>query len=423
MEPVSIPLRNRYGDVIAYTVISPEDFEKISKLKCHIIVNNITKKSYVSTKIDKKNVLLHHFIIGRPEEGMVVDHINGDGLDNRRENLRHATKKQNSQNKNVVISKKTSQYIGVCQIKNSKKFAAACGNYNLGRHENEKEAGKRYDICAYIVYGAGAKTNNLISYDEAIKQFSLEDILVKPKEKKHRNLPAGLYIRQSAQGSKYFAQIHSRKYSIKLKSSYFDTEEEAMMELTNFRNHIKKLDDAELQKHYDRKITKNNEGLAVIKLDNSKHIIVDTDMWYELSLKKWWMNAHGYLTGTVDGVETLMHIYLYKTHIGEIHPNHVVDHVNNVRHDNRLCNLRVNTLSGNAHNSRKTKNSSSKYYGVYWNARDKKWLACITHNYKQYNLGNYKDEIDAAKAYNVKAREIYGELANLNVISNEEPKD
>jgi hypothetical protein len=419
MEYVSIPLRNRDGEVIAHTLVSQEDYEGVCKFKWHINIKTISKKSYVSTKRDKKNVLLHHFIIGHPDDGMVVDHINGDGLDNRRSNLRHVSKKQNSQNRNVVISNKTSKYLGVAKIKNSKKYEVACGSHNLGRHEDEIKAAKRYDICAYLVYGEGAKTNNLISFNEATTQFKLEDILVKPKQRQHKDLPAGLYIRKTTKSDKYYAYIHSRKHSIKLMSSYFECKEDAMKELNGFRNKIQELDKLEFQEHCQRDITLSNQGLAVINLNNNKHIIVDADKWHDLSLKKWWINAHGYLIGTILGVETLMHVYLYKTFVGDIPPNHIIDHINNVRHDNRLCNLRINTLSGNAHNSRKTNNSTSKYYGVYWNSNRNNWLACISQNYKQYNLGLYKKEIDAAKAYNVKAIELYGELANLNDIHSE----
>lgn len=422
MEPISIPLKNRHGEIVAHSLISPEDFENVSKFKWHMYHNSISKKSYVVAKIDKKNVLLHHFIIGRPKDNMIIDHINGDGLDNRRENLRHASKKQNSQNMNRNVSSKTSSYIGVAKIKNSTKFEVACGNYKLGRYEDEKEAAKLYDICAYLVYGEGAKTNHLITYQEATSQYKLEDIIVKPRERQHKDLPAGLYARETAGGVKYFAQLHSRKHAVKLKSSYFENKDDALLELNKFRNHIQQLEAKALDEHYKKDISTNNEGLAVIQLGNDKTIIVDANLWHELSLQTWWI-SHGYIRGMIDGTETMMHTYLYKKYIGDIPNDHVIDHINKVKHDNRLCNLRVNTLSGNAHNVRKTKNASSKYYGVYWDKKGERWFACITKNYMQYNIGVFKDEIDAAKAYNVKAKELFGEFANLNVIPDERAKD
>ena len=93
----------------------------------------------------------------------------------------------------------------------------------------------------------------------------------------------------------------------------------------------------------------------------------------------------------------------------------IVDHINNNRKDNRISNLRENTSSGNNHNKSKTKNASSKYFGVYYSKRDDKWLASITLNNKQYHIGLFKYEIQAAKAYNIKATELYGDKANLNI--------
>jgi hypothetical protein len=414
MESVSLPLQNRYGDVIGHTLIDAKDFEKVSKLKWHMHTNKVSKKLYVASKIGGKNVMLHHFVFRRPDDNMVIDHINGDGLDNRLGNLRHVTKKQNSQNKNTIIRQRTSRYIGVCKVKNSHKFVASCGKHKLGRYEDEREAGMRYDVCAYLIYGEGAKTNNLISYDKAKANYKLEDIICKPKERLHKDLPAGMYIKQTPKGDKYYAQIHSRKHSIRLRSVYHDCKEDALKMLNEFRQKVCELDKSCLDEHYKQDIPTNNEGLAVICLKSEKHVIVDKDIWHDLSLKKWWMNAHGYVIGTVDGVETPMHTYLYKTFVADIPPNYIIDHINNIRHDNRLSNLRVNTLSGNAHNAKKTKNASSKYYGVYWNKRSNRWFAAITYKYKHYHIGIFKDEIDAAKAYNVRAVELYGEFANVN---------
>jgi HNH endonuclease/AP2 domain len=418
----SIPMKNRVGDVIAQTIVSPEDFEKVSHYKWHLIGE---RNKYASTKINKKNVMLHHLIIGKPEEGMVVDHINGNGLDNRRENLRHASKKQNSQNRSVIVSNKTSVYIGVSKTKNSKKYEVSCATYKLGKHEDEAKAARLYDICAYLVYGEGAKTNNLISFEEAVSKYKLEDILVPSRTKSNKDLPTGVFTRKyKGNIISYYAKLEIRKLSLKFCSKYFKSKEEAIEELNKFKTIIEEEKKKQLAEHHSKNISYNSDGMAVIFTSNGKELIVDNDLWHDLSLKNWWVNIHGYVVGTIDGIYTLMHQYLYKKHVGEIPVDNVIDHINNVRHDNRLCNLRLNTISGNSHNKTKTKNSSSKYYGVRWFARDKKWLAYITKDHKQYNLGTYKSEIDAARAYNVKAKELYGDYANLNDIFNDElPKD
>ena len=56
----------------------------------------------------------------------------------------------------------------------------------------------------------------------------------------------------------------------------------------------------------------------------------------------------------------------------------------------------------------------SKYLGVYWYTRDKCWRAQIKINGKRYHLGYFKEETDAAKAYDRSAHIHHGEFANLN---------
>jgi group I intron endonuclease len=62
------------------------------------------------------------------------------------------------------------------------------------------------------------------------------------------------------------------------------------------------------------------------------------------------------------------------------------------------------------------KNSSSKYVGVSWDKSSKKWVSYINYMKKRYRLGLFEIENDAALAYNIKALELYGEDAKLNII-------
>jgi hypothetical protein len=76
-----------------------------------------------------------------------------------------------------------------------------------------------------------------------------------------------------------------------------------------------------------------------------------------------------------------------------------VDHINNIRTDNRLINLRWATSSENARHKNKKANCSSIYKGVCWDKQKNKWTAQCK-NKKQTHLGAFNDEQDAAKAYN-----------------------
>lgn len=91
-----------------------------------------------------------------------------------------------------------------------------------------------------------------------------------------------------------------------------------------------------------------------------------------------------------------------------------VDHVNHNRLDNRRCNLRIATRSENQANSNSRRNSSSKYKGVSLCNQTKLWRASIQCGNKQCTIGRFKNEEDAAKAYDLFACRIHGEFAMLN---------
>tara|TARA_R110002153_G_C13027118_1_gene468252 strand:- start:130 stop:600 length:471 start_codon:yes stop_codon:yes gene_type:complete len=82
----------------------------------------------------------------------------------------------------------------------------------------------------------------------------------------------------------------------------------------------------------------------------------------------------------------------------------VVDHINGVKTDNRLENLQVITQRENA--SKDKKGGSSKYTGVSWSKRDKKWLTHIRINGKVKHLGTFTDELEAAQAYKIALRSL-----------------
>lgn len=92
-----------------------------------------------------------------------------------------------------------------------------------------------------------------------------------------------------------------------------------------------------------------------------------------------------------------------------------VDHISGDRSDSRLANLRMSTQTQNMGNSQKSKSiTSSKYKGVYWNKRDKRWIARINKDKKMVWCKYFKDEIAAAHAYDKKLIEEYGEYAMTN---------
>lgn len=133
-----------------------------------------------------------------------------------------------------------------------------------------------------------------------------------------------------------------------------------------------------------------------------------------------------YATTTIrqtDGrrMMTQMHRMIMKVTDKKIFIDHK-DHngINNQKSNLRICNYALNNC-----NKISQVSSTSKYLGVSWHQYKRKrkdgsyhyygyWTAVLGKRDKQYRLGLFKDEIEAAKAYDKKALEIHGEFANLN---------
>ncbi len=97
---------------------------------------------------------------------------------------------------------------------------------------------------------------------------------------------------------------------------------------------------------------------------------------------------------------------------------YLIDHINGNKADNRIENLRAATKTQNQQNTHKVRGKLSKYRGVTeWRGKKKRkrWHAQIRVNKKQLHIGDFNDEIEAAKAYNTAAVLHFGEFASLNL--------
>lgn len=95
------------------------------------------------------------------------------------------------------------------------------------------------------------------------------------------------------------------------------------------------------------------------------------------------------------------------------------DHINHCGLDNREYNIRICTNQQNCQNQ-KISNHTSKYKGVSWHKQ--KWQAQICYSRKCIYLGLFNNEIEAAKIYDKKAKELFGEFANCNFITKKHTK-
>lgn len=107
------------------------------------------------------------------------------------------------------------------------------------------------------------------------------------------------------------------------------------------------------------------------------------------------LNDKGYIEIGMQGRRVKAHRAAWAIFHGYIAAGDI-DHINGVRNDNRIDNLRVVDRTGNSRNSAKHKNNVSGLSGVYWRERDKRWIALISFNGIQKHLGQFKCLLDAA---------------------------
>lgn len=157
-----------------------------------------------------------------------------------------------------------------------------------------------------------------------------------------------------------------------------------------------------------------------IQLSQSKQAIVDDDDYALVAAYKWhavkngqnWY-AHTKVPHPQQGgrVSFSMHRLILGLDFGDRREG---DHVNGNGLDNRRANLRISTHSQNSKNRKNHKPGSSRFKGVSWHVHSRKWHAQIQCDGVKHTLGYFQDETDAAKAYDVAAKELHGAHARTN---------
>jgi hypothetical protein len=139
-------------------LVDDEDFELVSKYKWNLTING--KAKYGQTKINGKNVRIHRLVMNA-KAGQIVDHVNGNGLDNRKSNLRFCTKSQNSANR-TSIQDNQSGILGVHWDKKRLKWVMQIRGIEKKMQKYFHcpfAAAKEYDSLAKKYFGKFAKTN------------------------------------------------------------------------------------------------------------------------------------------------------------------------------------------------------------------------------------------------------------------------
>lgn len=150
-------IRNDKGDI----TIDAEAAAFFSTHNFYIQARGDTTTVFARDKQTNKQTKLSRLVMQAPDE-MVVDHINGDPLDNRRANLRVVTQQDNRRNSTKPRSGATSRFKGVCKPSGRNRWRATIYNgrlINLGAFSSEVEAARAYDAAARELFGDCAAVN------------------------------------------------------------------------------------------------------------------------------------------------------------------------------------------------------------------------------------------------------------------------
>lgn len=153
--PIRIPLSRG-----KHALIDADDLPLVSGRRWYVIDTG-HGGLYAASWDGGRPLYMHSLILPTPV-GITPDHINGNGLDNQRSNLRPATKSQQAANSKLRRNN-TSGYRGVCWDKSRGKWVVHIDvrrrRLNLGRYDDKDEAARAYDTAARAHFGEFARVN------------------------------------------------------------------------------------------------------------------------------------------------------------------------------------------------------------------------------------------------------------------------
>ena len=400
-----IPLYNKNKEIVDYTTVDDEDYNELSKLSFHLFTSDNKKYAMCSNPKGR----LHHLILKKNEDKNIqIDHIDGNSLNNTKENLRYCTISENAQNRNNDKTNHKSNYIGLYKTKYNKWKSSIKninkGNVHLGNFDNELDAAMQYDKAALLIYGANAKTNNLISFEE-IKDLKLDDILPKKVE---RELPLNIkFVDNKYQASRTY---NKKKYLTLRK----ETVEEAVIELEKLNKQLEELQLKEKEEFENKEIQRNSDGIAIISVknkDETVYALVDDELWYELKQYNWSISNNKYVNSCINGKSKRMHHYITGEDGTTMENNEVIAFINNNTLDNRKENLKKQSRSQSAQNTK----IQNETVGVSYNKTSYKMA--ISHKRIKYFAQGFETKESALVAYNIMSK--YFEYNKINQVSKE----
>lgn len=151
--------------------------------------------------------------------------------------------------------------------------------------------------------------------------------------------------------------------------------------------------------------------MKIIPLNKGKEALVDDEDFDMLSRYHWYCDVHGYVR-----TSTPYKMYMHRL-IMNPPKNMQIDHSDNNRLNNQRSNLRICSESQNRMNAQLRKTSKSGYKGVSWTTEKQRWKVQLRKDGKNVVSKYFQDKHEAARYYNQKAIEFFGDYAWLNTIT------
>ncbi len=217
-------------------IVDDADYEWLSRFSWRVQTSKKNNCRYairngIRTRAGQRFILMHREI-ANPPQGLVVDHINGNGLDNRRSNLRVCSHSSNAANKSKQSSSTTSKFKGVTWNKGCRRWQSSITHnykhYYLGLYDDEIDAARSYDLAALKYFSEFACLNF-----EKDRELYLSGNIEKPKRNYHHK-PSSRKYSSRFRGVSWNKQKHRWRtyiwYDNRLHNlGYFNSEEAAAL--------------------------------------------------------------------------------------------------------------------------------------------------------------------------------------------------
>ncbi len=167
--------------------------------------------------------------------------------------------------------------------------------------------------------------------------------------------------------------------------------------------------------------------MKIITLTQGKFAKVDDEDYEYLNQWKWHYGARCYAVRSgeapkVNGKRQRKRFFMHRV-VNKTPDGFETDHIDLNTLNNQKYNLRDATTSKNGMNVRSRKNSTSKFKGVFWDRRKRKWICRLVCQKVIKYEANFDCEVRAAKAYDEAALKHHGKFARINFQSPEQIPD